>query len=507
MPKKFSLLCRPLLAGIVGALTSLAFAPFQLWPIAIISPILLLLLLHNRSAKMASLIGFMWSLGLLGAGISWVHVSMDVYGGLSLPISLLLMLILVSYLSIYSALFAGLLNRFFPRSTPYRFMLVAPALWLIADWLRSWMLTGFPWLWLGYSQIDSPLSSFAPIGGVQLITLVIVLGAGACAYALLNKKPYWLALPVALFIGGYGLKFVDWVTLDATTKTSFTLVQGNIEQSKKWLPSERWPTLTKYLDMTRPYWNSDVIVWTEAAIPALEVELQSFLRNLDRTAKSHDNALITGIISRDEEKKEYYNSIIALGNTLNEGQYNYKTQHRYHKYNLLPFGEFVPFGDLLRPIAPFFNLPMSSFQRGDYVQPNVVANNRHFVPALCYEIIFGERLRRNSTKDTDFILTISNDTWFGESHGPFQHMEIARMRALELGKPLIRSTNDGITAITDYRGKIIDQIPQFQDGVLNAEVTSTKGNTPYHIMGRWPLAIFIVLALALSFVRASRLPD
>ncbi len=501
MTKKYHCLLRPLLAAFIGALTPLAFAPFELWPIALISPLLLLVLIHNRSAKSATLIGFMWSLGLLGVGISWVHVSMDVYGGLSRPVSLLLMLILVSYLSVYSALFAGLLNRFFPKNTPYRFMLAAPALWLLTDWARGWMLTGFPWLWLGYSQIDSPLAALAPVGGVQLITLAILFCAGSLAYLLLTKKLAWFTVPLAVFALSFGLKYIDWVTPDESTKTSFTLVQGQIDQEKKWLPSERWPILTKYLDLSRAHWNSDIIIWTEAAIPALEKELSAFLRNLDRTAKAHDSALITGVITQDRSRG-YYNSVIALGNTPNKEEYRYDTQHRYHKYHLLPFGEFVPFGDLLRPIAPFFNLPMSSFSRGDYVQDNIIAKGRHFATALCYEILFSEQVRQNTTDDTDFILTLSNDTWFGESHGPFQHMEIARMRALELGKPVIRSTNDGITAITDYKGRITAQLPQFQSKVLRAEATSTKGTTPYHKYGSLPLIIFVVLSLVFCIVRA-----
>ncbi len=496
---KYQYLLFPCLAGLIGALTSLAFAPFELRPIAIFSPVLLLLLIHNRSAKFAAFIGFMWSFGLLAVGISWVHVSMDTFGGLSKMVSVLLMLILVSYLSIYSALFAGLLNRFFPQNTPYRFMLAAPALWLLTDWARGWMLTGFSWLWLGYSQIDSPLSTLAPIGGVQLITLAILICAGSLTYLLFTRKIVWLTVPLAIFATSFGLKFVDWVTPDDSTTTSFALVQGNIDQETKWFPSQRWPILTKYLDLTRENWNNDIIVWSEAAIPALEKELFGFIRNLDRTAKKYDSALITGIITQNE-LGQYYNSVIALGNTPNKEEYSYESQYRYHKHHLLPFGEFVPFGDLLRPIAPFFNLPMSSFNRGDYIQDNIIAKGRHFTTALCYEILFGEQVRQNTTDETDFILTLSNDSWFGRSHGSFQHMEIARMRALELGKPLIRATNDGITAVTDHKGQITARLPKYESGVLRTQVASTKGTTPFYTLGSWPLVIFVLIALTVCAI-------
>lgn len=205
--------------------------------------------------------------------------------------------------------------------------------------------------------------------------------------------------------------------------------------------------------------------------------------------------MITGVINRSDEGL-YYNSVLAVGQTGQD--YSYNPEDRYHKHHLLPFGEFVPFEDILRPLAPFFNLPMSSFSRGAYVQPNVVANGKDFAAALCYEIIFNEQIRHNVNDDTDFILTLSNDAWFGDSIGPQQHMEIARMRALELGKPVIRSTNNGVTAITDYRGNIVAQIPQFETAVLTAEVESTDGQTPYHGVGRWPLYIWSVLGLLLA---------
>lgn len=253
----------------------------------------------------------------------------------------------------------------------------------------------------------------------------------------------------------------------------------------------------KYADLTRENWDADIIVWPEAAIPAFEIEVPSFLRNIDAAAKMNNSAIITGVVNQGEDG-QFYNSILSLG--VNPyGDYSFDMDKRYHKHHLLPFGEFVPFEDVLRPLAPFFNLPMSSFSRGDFVQPNIVANGKHMDPALCYEIIFSEQVRQNVTDDTDFILTLSNDAWFGHSIGPLQHMEIARMRALELGKPLIRSTNNGVTAVTDHKGKIIEQIPQFETAVLRAELVPTDGQTPYRIVGTWPLYIWAGLSLMLAW--------
>ncbi|MGD8112459.1 apolipoprotein N-acyltransferase [Vibrio sp. NTOU-M3] len=488
---------RPLAAAFVGALTTLAFAPFQLWPIALFSPALLLLLLHKQSAKQALWIGYAWGIGQFATGVSWVHVSIDNFGGMPKIASVFLMALLIGYLAIYSALFSWTLNRFFPSNHKTRFFLAAPALWLIADWLRGWVMTGFPWLWLGYSQIDSPLANFAPIGGVELLTLFVIIINAALAYTILNKQWINLLIPAVILATGFGLRAVSWVQPNPESTTSIALIQGNIDQAKKWLPSERWPTIMKYTDLTRENWDADVIIWPEAAIPAFEYELSAYLKNLDSAAKMNGSTVITGVVNQGEDRK-FYNSILTLGQTP-YGDYQYDMNQRYHKHHLLPFGEFVPFESILRPIAPFFNLPMSSFSSGDFVQPNIVASGRHMAPALCYEIIFNEQLRRNLTEDTDFILTLSNDAWFGRSIGPLQHMEIARMRALELGKPVIRSTNNGVTAVTDYQGHVIKQVPQFETEVLRVNVVSTDGQTPYYRYGTWPLYIWVVLSLLIGW--------
>lgn len=493
-------LWRPLVAVFIGASTTLAFAPYQMWLFAIISPTVLLLLLNQVKTKQALAIGYAWGFGQFATGISWVHVSIDNFGGMPKPVSVLLMTGLVGYLAIYPALFAGALNRWFYKPNWLKLLVGAPALWLISEWLRGWVMTGFPWLTLGYSQIDSPLASFAPVGGVDLISYILLLVSGAIVMALLERKVAYLAMPAALFALAGGLQSVQWVKEDPQSETLVALIQGNIAQDLKWLPSQRWPTLMRYTDLSRENWDADIIIWPEAAIPAFERELPSFLHNLDSAAKMNHTALITGVVTQPK-RNQYYNSIISLGSN-EHGEYNYETQPRYNKHHLLPFGEFVPFEAILRPLAPFFNLPMSSFSRGDFVQTNIEANGRHLAPALCYEIIFNEQVRQNITEQTDFILTLSNDAWFGRSIGPLQHMEIARMRALELGKPVIRTTNNGVTAITDYQGNIISEVPQFETQVLKTTVTSTTGMTPYRHVGTWPLYILVGLSLALGFVMA-----
>ena len=493
---------RPIAAAFIGALTTLAFAPYDFWPLAILSPLLLLLLFQNQSRKQAGWLGFCWGLGQFGTGISWVHVSIDSFGGMPEIATIILMSLLVAYLALYPALFGWALNRFFPHTDQARFFLAAPTLWLICDWLRGWVFTGFPWLWLGYSQINSPLAYFAPIGGVKLLTLLTLICAAAFCYMWLKRNWNYALIPLIILAAGYGLKSAHWVTPDTDRVAKIALIQGNIDQAKKWLPGERWPTLMKYMDLTRENWGSDLIIWPEAAIPALEAHIPVFLQGLDDAARANNSTVITGILDQKPDG-QFFNNILTLGVDA-DGPYNYDTATRYSKHHLLPFGEFVPFGDLLRPIAPLFNLPMSSFSRGAYIQPNIQAHGYSIAPALCYEVAFSEQMRENITNHTEMLLTLSNDAWFGRSIGPFQHMEIAQMRALELGKPLLRATNTGITAVVNHEGHITKKLPQFVTGVLKATVIPTIGMTPYTTLGSWPLYFYGLWAFALSWILIRR---
>ncbi|CAM2905619.1 apolipoprotein N-acyltransferase [Vibrio rarus] len=488
-------LTRPLAAAFVGASTTLSFAPFDLWPMALISPLLLLLLLNGQSWRAATLTGYLWGLGLFATGISWVHVSIDNFGGMPKAASLLLMILLVGYLAIYSALFGALYSRFKGNHNWFAALLVTPALWLVCDWLRGWALTGFPWLLLGYSQIDSPLAGLAPIGGVDFISMLVMSIASSLAMITVRRQWKQLWIPFGLFALCSLSHFLHWVTPDNSRAQTVALIQGNVQQETKWLPSQRWPTLMMYMDHTRQNWDADIIIWPEAAIPAFEYQVDYFMSNLDKAARMNDSAVITGVLTQ-KDHRVYYNSVTTLGITPS-GEYDYQHQPRYYKHHLLPFGEFVPLEKWLRPLAPFFNLPMSSFHSGAYIQDNIVAHGMHMVVALCYEIIFGQQLRDNVTDETDYILTLSNDAWFGDSIGPLQHMAIARMRALEFGMPVIRATNNGVTAITDYQGNITAELPQFKEAVLRGTVVPTNGKTPYVLFGGLPLKM-LVLVIVLS---------
>ncbi len=490
------------LCFISGLSLVLAYAPFSLWWLALCLPLgLVHSLYHAKSNKEAFKYGFIFAFGWFASGISWVHVSIDQFGGLPLAISLLLMLLLCLYLALFPALACYLTQRF---SSQKNKLWLLPSFWLLSEYLRSVVLTGFPWLSLGYSQIDSPLAHFAPVIGEVGITAIILL-INISLYLIISANRVEIkanaaskVIPPTLMLMTIGIAtFVfaktTWVTATGE-KLKTALIQGNIEQSMKWQPENEWPTMLKYLDLTRVNYDADLIIWPESAIPALEPAVQDYLSTVNSSAILNNSTIITGIINYNFETKEYFNALITLGNTSsnNEQGYYYNHNNRYYKNHLLPIGEFVPFQAWLRPLAPFFNLPMSSFSRGDYVQANLQANGLAILPLICFEIAFPHQLAANLTDNTDILLTVSNDAWFGDSHGPHQHLDIARMRALEFGRPLLRSTNTGITAVVDHFGQVTGIIPQFEQAVLKAQLDIVTGNTPY---SQWPQLILSLMIL------------
>ena len=491
-----------LLAALAGALAVPAFAPWNIWPLALLSLILLQLLLAGQTTRRSGQLGFCFAFGLNLPGLWWIHISMTVFGGIPLPVAFLMVALLAAYLALFPMAACWLWARLSPNRTTkpgWMTTLVAfPAFWLLGDWAMGHVLTGFPWLWLGYSQINSPLIGIAPLLGVQGITLALLLSSGALLLTLHERKPHWLLLPLALFAAGAGLQTIHWT--QEGKPLNFALVQANIAQEAKWDPKNIRPTLLRYLDMSRDHQDADVIVWPESAVPALENEMQEFLANLDGAMREHHTGFLTGIQYLDMSQRRFYNGVIGMGQIDNAGKqsYHYAQGNRYYKRHLVPIGEFVPFGELLRPIAPFFNLPMSSFSRGADAQENILVQGHRFATAICYEMAFSDELRQNVHADTDYLLTVSNDTWFGTSHGPWQHMDITRMRAVEFAKPVIRATNSGVTLAIDAKGQPIKMLPQFQQQVLRVDVAPTRGQTPYNRFGSWPLIGWVLLALGIT---------
>lgn len=493
-----------LVALLLGAMQVFAFAPFSQWWVLYPSFIGLFLLLQQvtKTNRRFFLIGFAFNLAMFLATVHWIYVSMDLFGGMPIIVSMLLILIFCAYLAIFPTLAIWATQRLTFLSHRQAYLLVFPVFWLLMDWLRGWFLTGFPWAYLGYSHADTPLVGFAPILGEQGMTLAILLICGALT--LIIQKQHIkssVILIVMLIVSGHFLQELRYTKLQAAIKVA--LVQGNIDQNEKWESNQLYPSLFKYLDLSAidnsEQTDNELIIWPESAIPALEIDMQRFLLPLSEELSKHGKTLLTGIIEYDLKKDDYYNSIIMLGKLPLGLDYSQTSPNRYRKHQLLPIGEFVPFETILRPLAPYFNLPMSSFQRGDEKQANLQTPLTTLAPALCYEVAFSEQLRKNVQHNTGMLLTLSNDAWFGDSIGPDQHLQIARMRAIEFARPILRSTNNGITAIYDDQGKQLGRLPSNIDAVLRTEVQPAFGLTPYQRFGSMPLYLYCIIILVTTF--------
>lgn len=485
-----------------GAIGLFAFSPFDYWWIAYLSAFGLIYVTKTASKKTALKASFLWGISFFSIGTSWLHVSIHQFGGVPIWLSYILVVVLAAYLSLYPLLFTYLVQRFQVQSA-----VIFAIIWTISEFLRGWVFTGFPWLQLGYSQIDSPFAGIAPIFGVTGLNFFVIWLSAMIVNLVLSIKQANiklvmtnLSIAIVLIITAT-LAPINYVKSTPERGLTISLAQGNIEQSLKWDPEYLNSTLQIYSQQIKEHLaKSDLIILPESAFPILENHIQPYFESLKQASQQSQTEIMIGTLYQNP-KDQLLNSLVLINK-----DYQPQQAQRYNKHHLVPFGEYVPLESLLRPLGAIFNLPMSSLQSGDAVQPALISKNHVFTPAICYEIIEGEQLRNNLKKDTDFILTVSNDAWFGDSHGPWQHFQMARMRALELGKPVIRATNTGVTAFIDAQGKIIKQAPQFEQTVLTQRISSTQGKTPYSVLGNRPLYLLsfllISMRMMMQFIRA-----
>lgn len=485
--------CRYIPTLIAGALTVAAFAPLFWYPLMPAGLGYLFWRCAGTPVRRAALHGWVFGVGMFGAGVHWVYVSCFRYGNMGMAAAATATLLLILYLACYPAIAMAILARL--GKGRWALISIAPAAWVLAEWLRSWMLTGFPWLAAGYVMTEGPLAGYGPLVGVPGLSLLTAAAAGLVALALRPGLQRWLALGLiaVLCAGGGLLRLVAW-SAPVGQRIDVALVQGNIAQLMKWDPDHVTATLLRYEALSAPHWGADLMVWPENALPLFFDRLpQDWVARVNDRIHANGTTLLTGIPDRADASGAYFNAIVDFA----------EPQRAYHKRHLVPFGEYVPLRASLGPLLDLLKVPMSNFSRGAAYQTPLQVRDHPIASAICYEIVFEREVRR-ALPSAHLLLTVSNDTWFGDTLAPHQHLQMARMRALELRRPLLRATNSGITAVADPYGREVARIPLFQSGVLHAVVTPQSGATPYAVTGDWPVAVWVSVVLALALVRSRR---
>lgn len=482
-------LLSPVIALVTGAIGTLGFAPFELWWCALIS---LAGWMWCTRRTPGFTIGFCYGLGLFATGVSWVSVSMIDHGGASIVLASVMTGLFAAGLAIFPGLASlgfAMWHRRWP--TPAREIILLTALWVTLEAFRSWFLTGFPWLLMGYVALDSPFEGYLSWIGTYGVSAMLTLTAGFGLVSALTRRLQWLLIPVVVVGGGLFLN-ARFVPDTQGPTVDVALWQPVIEQSKKWKSEHRASWLALHLDEGLPQ-DASLIIWPETALPMTEDTARDALGPLDDDLRARDATLISGVLG--QYRGRFTNRLITLG--AGSGTYD--------KTRLVPFGEYVPLESVLRGLIAFFDLPMSAIVPGA-VQETLEHRSLKMAPLICYEIAYAG-IARHQSRNANAILTVSNDTWFGDSIGPNQHQEIAQIRARELAKPVIRATNDGLSTLINARGDITHQLPRFERRVLMGTITPSETVTPYSRAGEAPVILLLVILLTLSRRNEAAMPQ
>ena len=487
-----------LLPVLAGSGYVLGLAPYGLWPATVIAvAILYALLIRTPLQNRAFATGWLFGVGQFGVGASWVYVSINVYGQATPILAGTLTATFCAGLAVLSGLqisvFCRLRNDSWTDS-----VLLFPSIWVLSEWTRSWLLTGFPWLYAGYAGIDTPLQGWGPILGVYGLGFILVAAGSSLSHAILQgpgslwRRSAPLATVCVMALLGYPLQNIAWTT-PIGPPLSAAIYQPNIPLEEKWDRRYFREILERYAAVGNAGLREhDLVLLPESAVPAYRDAVSDYLNDFDALAASEEAALITGIPTRNDGGR--YNSIIGLGTA--SGQH--------HKQKLVPFGEYVPLEGWLRGAIAFFDLPMSNFQPGPVQSPQLRLGAGTVATFICYEIVYPDFVSAG-TRDAGFIITVSNDSWFGRSIGPLQHLEMARFRALATGRPLLRGTNNGVSAFVDHTGTIQTRGSQFTEEVIAGSIQPRTGETPVMRFGSAPTVTLGFLVTLGAILRRRRL--
>jgi apolipoprotein N-acyltransferase len=489
-----------LLVFLSGLLAVLGFAPFSLFPLSVLAlAVLFVQWQHAHGKWLAARLGFVFGFGFFSAGIGWLYVALHDYGGMPMLLAAVAIGLFAALLALFPAVVgyvhARLRSKFGGREGLDAYIvlvLLIPALWVLLEWLRGLLFTGFPWLLMGYAQVaDSPLAGYAPLFGVYGVSLVVAISAGLLALlwlVRLNKQgKIAFSIFLLLWFVGAALHKVEWTQAEGEP-LKVSLLQGNIDQAIKFEAGNLVGTIETYRRLAQSS-DARLIVMPETALPMLLEELPgSYAEILRNHARQNAGDILVGLFERD--RGLYYNSVVSLGSAESQS---------YRKNHLVPFGEFIP----LRPVLGWLindllHIPMSDQARGGDRQQVLHVAGQKVAVNICYEDVFGEEIIRY-LPEASILVNVTNDAWYGKSHAAMQHNQISQMRALETGRMMLRATNTGVTSIIGPHGEILQMLPQHEEGMLTGMVQGYSGSTPYVRWGNAAMLGLLGLMLAASW--------
>jgi len=496
---------QPLIALAAGFAGVLGFGPFGFFWASLASVAVLVWLWWDAAPRRAAWLGFLYGAGLFGAGVSWVYVSMHVYGHMPPWMAGLAVVVFVAILSLYPALVGWLYRGFLARRGLPAAAAGLPALWALSEWVRGWAFSGFPWLSLGYSQVDAWLGGWSPVLGVYGVSWLVMLNAVLLVSALRHDQPRWRAAAAvvigAAWLGGLALSQVRWADADGPP-LGVALVQGNVSLDRKWASEQRPQIVKRYLTLSNHLEDRDLVVWPEAALPYFISEVDG---RIWRSMHRHPADFVLGLLEEntDTGTVRTYNSVVAV---TGGGRQVYRKAH------LVPFGEYLPLKPLFGWVIDYLKIPMSDFNAWEGPEQGPLrAAGTELGITVCYEDAFPKETAKRLPA-ARVLVNVSEEAWFGDSLAPHQRIQMARMRALETARPMLRAANTGVSAIIDHRGRITAGSEQFVATVVKGPVQPMQGTTPYVRWGNAGIvalsALLIVLSVAVGAPkRGTRSPN
>lgn len=469
-----------------GLMLTLAFAPFHWHLLALFSPALLLWSIQNNSRGLAWRCGFVFGIAFFSTSVYWIYISIHQYGDMLAWQALICTVGFILVLALFPAFKCYCYAQLGTDNLAKR-IVVFPAIWVLFEFIRSHLFTGFPWVLLGYSQTEGVLSQYAVILGVYGVSFVLCLAAGFIVHYFSAEREniHSCLLSIAgLWLVGYALSFIHWVHID-DKPTKVSIIQGNILPTRIWTEEQVKTSIDIYRKMTASHWDSDIIVWPENAIPLPYQEATDIVLPLEQKARQHESTIITGIPTMSEFPGFYYNSVIAIG----------RGSGHYHKRNLVPFGEYSPFIERLFDFYRLAGIPISTIMPGPIHQTNLRAKQLSIAAYICYEIAYNHTVR-SDFPDANLIVTLNNDGWFGHSNAAEQHLQIGRMRSIQTGRYQLFATNNSTTAIIDHLGRVMKRSEDFHRSSITGTIYRVSGMTPWIWWGDYPLLLMCTLIIA-----------